>query len=163
MNSISANVSNITANVTADLAEMSRKEKELKEATAQLKALEALQAKDTELQGENPQYISGSLRKATAEDVETFTSRGVVCHGRVGDITCKGCGKTHVLNVQDLAGSETKAPSVYCPECKKVASKEKGKFKRAQKRLNGKSLEQLTAEIAEIEAKKAELNARLGK
>ena len=63
----------------------------------------------------------------------------------VCEIRCASCGKIRVINVQDAFQAR------FCGDCRKVAMKEKGATRRAEKRLEGKSVDDLRAEIAEAQ------------
>jgi NAD-dependent SIR2 family protein deacetylase len=67
------------------------------------------------------------------------------CHGRVCEIVCLSCGEKRVVNLQDARQVR------FCKECKKVADREKSKVARTTKKLSGKSVETLEAQIAEAQ------------
>ena len=71
----------------------------------------------------NQQYVVGSLRRGTGEDVETVGHN----HGWVCEVTCRECGCKRVVNKQDAF------QAVRCKECQKTAKKAKRKAKRKVK------------------------------
>ena len=129
------------------LKTLSEKEAALRAVKAELKKAEANAKWEADTKARNPQFVLGSVRKATAADEAELGH----CHGEVCSIECATCGEVRVVNKQDAFQAR------YCKACKKGADKDRAKSKRADKRLAGRSVEDLQAEIAEAEAALAAL------
>lgn len=126
----------------SDLDQLKAKEKELREKKKALKEAQERQAWETKTKQRNPQFVVGSLRRPTSEDEATL---GHV-HGWVCSIECASCGKVRVINKQDAFQVR------FCSECKTEARKAAAKAKRLEKSLEGKSVEDIQAEIDELNA-----------
>jgi NAD-dependent SIR2 family protein deacetylase len=129
------------------LKTVSEKEAMLKKVKAELKAAQDNAKWEADTKAVNPQFVLGSVRKATPADEAELGH----CHGVVCSIVCLTCGETRTVNKQDAKQCQ------FCKACKKGADKDRAKAKRADKRLAGKSVEDLQAEIAEAEAALAAL------
>jgi len=135
---------------TATLETLKAEETRLAQVKAALKEAQSLAKWEAETRAINPQYVFGSVRKPTAEDEAALGHS----HGRVCSIRCLSCGEERTVNLQDAK------QVVYCKFCKKDADKAKSKTKRASKRLAGKSVADIQAEI---EAAQKQLEALQGK
>ena len=112
-----------------------------------LKAEAELADWEAKTSAKNPQYVPGSVRKATDEDKALL---GVHCHGEVCEIVCLECGKTRVINRQDAFQSR------YCKEHVKEGKKAAARERRAAKVADpAKAREQIAALEAKIAALKA--------
>ena len=114
-------------------------QRELAEKKAAVKAAAKLADWEVKTSARNPQFVPGSVRKATEEEKATMKC----CHGMVCEIVCASCGETRIINTQDAFQVK------YCGTCKKEAKKEAGKAKRAAK---GKSTEEIESQIAALNA-----------
>jgi len=130
----------ITQFTIEGLAEIQSKEAQLKELKKQLATAQERQVWEAQTKARNPQYVMGSLRAATKEDEAALSH----CHGQVAEITCEVCGKVRVVNKQDAKQVR------FCKEHKAEARKAISKAKRAEKRLEGKSVEDIEAQIAAL-------------
>jgi hypothetical protein len=126
--------------LTAQEAALRAVKAELKKATANAKW-------EADTKARNPQFVLGSVRKATPADEAVLGH----CHGEVCSIECESCREVRTVNKQDAFQAR------FCKACKKDADKGRAKAKRADKRLAGRSVEDLQAEIAEAEAALAAL------
>jgi NAD-dependent SIR2 family protein deacetylase len=121
----------------SNLAELQTKESTLKELQRKVNALKNRKAWEAKTKKRNPQYVLGSLRKATPQDEAQLGH----CHGQVVTIECASCGKERIVNKQDAFQCK------YCMDCKVEARKAVAKAKRAEKRLEGKSVKEVEAQI----------------
>jgi hypothetical protein len=135
---VSGSASEVTV---TGLAAVEAEEKRLKALKAQVKEATENAAWEEKTLAKNPNYVPGSLRKATDADRAILSH----CHGEVCEIRCESCGEVRVVNKQDAKQCR------FCTDCKKTATKNAAKVKRAEKRLSGKSVEALQAEIAEAQ------------
>jgi len=129
-------------NTAVTLKTVSEKEALLKKVKADLKAAQNNAAWESATKARNPQFVVGSVRKATPADEAVLGH----CHGEVCSIECAACGQVRTVNKQDAFQAR------YCKACKKGADRDRAKSKRADKRLTGKSVDDLQREIAEAEA-----------
>ncbi len=136
----------MNSNTTVTLETLKAEETRLAQVKAALKEAQDLAKWEAETRAINPNYVLGSVRKPTAEDEAELGHS----HGRVCSIRCLKCNDLRTVNLQDAK------QVVYCKFCKKVADKEKSKTKRASKRLAGKSVADIQAEI---EAAQKQLDA----
>jgi hypothetical protein len=135
-------VSGVGSEVTlTGLAALEAEEARLKGLKAQVKEATENAAWEEKTLAKNPNYVPGSLRKATDADRALLSH----CHGEVCEIRCESCQTVRVVNKQDASQVR------FCVDCKKTATKSAAKTKRAEKRLSGKSVEALQAEIAEAQ------------
>jgi hypothetical protein len=118
------------------------KEKELKTAQKALREAQKQSAWETSVVAANPRFVVGSVRRATAEEVTELGH----CHGRVCEIVCESCGEKRVVNLQDARQCR------FCKACKEVADRAKSKERATSKRLSGKSVGDLEAQIAAAQA-----------
>ena len=132
-----------TAVVTqSNVAELKALEEQLKAKQRLVKAAQELAEWETATIARNPEYVAGSVRKATETDAEVVGhSHGLVC-----EIKCRACGEVRVVNKQDAFQVH------FCVACRKEAAKESSKEKRLQKKMASTSKESLQAEIAKLEA-----------
>ena len=131
------------ASTVVDLSTLSTleaKEQELREAKRRLQAAKERREWEAKTKARNPRYVVGSVRKASAEDEAQLSH----CHGEVATILCEICGKERVVNKQDAFQVR------FCKEHKAEARKAISKAKRAEKRLEGKSVEDIEAQIAAL-------------
>lgn len=144
-----SNVATSTASelTISGLADLQNKEAKLKELKKQLKAAKDRKEWEAKTQARNPQYVAGSLRAPTAEDEASLSH----CHGQVADIKCEVCGKIRVVNKQDAFQVK------FCVEHRKEAQKVKSKAKRMEKRLEGKSVEDVQAQIDALNEQLSEM------
>jgi len=127
------------------IAELDAKTKELTELRKAKKAREDRAAWEAKTKARNPAYILGSLLPADDRHVaELGHSHGWVC-----SIVCERCGKVRNINKQDAFQVR------FCKDCKVETRKEKAKAQRLQKKVEGKSVEEIQAEI---DALNAEIN-----
>ena len=114
----------------------------LRAVKAELKAAQKRSEWEQATKAANPQFVMGSVRKPTSEDeAELGHTHGLVC-----SIECETCGTVRTVNLQDAKQCR------FCKECKKGADKAKASSRRMDKRLAGKSVSDLQAEIAEAQA-----------
>jgi predicted alpha-1,6-mannanase (GH76 family) len=139
---------NTATNITANLNELKAKEQELKDAKKALKVAQKLKEWEAETKARNPQYVMGSLRQGTDADEANLGH----CHGQVCEITCEVCGKVRVVNKQDAKQCR------FCKEHKNEARKATAKAKRLEKALEGKSVEDVEAQIVELNNQLAALS-----
>jgi hypothetical protein len=92
----------------------------------------------------NPQYVVGSYRRATEEDIATIGGKRK--SGFVGNIICKTCGKERTVYMSDAH------QTCLCVTCKKVVNKAREREKNAKKRLESTSKEVLESQIANLQA-----------
>jgi hypothetical protein len=128
--------------LVSGLAEMTT---ELKAKKKLVKKMDALKEWEEATKVKNPQYVMGSLRAATEDDLAIVGHT----HGFVCLIKCEVCGEERLVNKQDAFQSRT------CKACKKKASKAKAKARATAKKLAGLSKEDIQAQINA-------LNAQLG-
>ena len=103
---------------------------------------------ETKTKARNPQYVMGSVRKATDADCALL---GAHCHGEVCEIVCLECSQIRVINKQDAFQSR------YCKEHLREAKKVASAGRRAAKVQDPRKID---AQLAKLEAKMAELKAR---
>lgn len=139
--------SNTTNTITVET--LTAQERVLAKAKAALKAAQEQAKWEAATKARNPAFVLGSVRAPTPADIEVLGHT----HGKVCDITCSECGKTRTINLQDAFQCK------FCVGCKKVASRDASKAKRATKRLAGRSVEDLQREIEEANAALAALTA----
>ena len=128
-----------TTNTAVQLVELENVEAELRAKKASLKAAQKVRDWETATLAKNSQYVVGSRRAATEEDEAALGHT----HGQVGTIQCLNCVAERTVNVQDAGQTR------YCKACKAEVDKATSRERRIQKRVSGKSVEQLRAEIAE--------------
>jgi len=127
------------------LAELEAKTQELKELKRARKVREEQEVWEAKTKARNPQYVMGSLRQGQPGDEEHVKH----VHGWVCEIVCAECGETRIINKQDAF--QVRFCKVHKDEARKAASK----AKRLEKKVAGKSVEEIQAEIDA-------LNAQLG-
>jgi hypothetical protein len=142
----------ITTGLVSDLNALKAKEKELKDAKKVLVEAERIRKWENSVKAENAQYVVGSRRKATEDDLAIIGHS----HGEVCSITCYNCGTERIVNVQDAGQTR------LCKACKEAENKAKTRARRLTKRLGSKSKEQLEAEIAEAQAALETLKKAVG-
>jgi len=123
---------------------------ELKTVERALKAAQRLAEWETETRAINPNYVVGSVRKATSDDESLLGHT----HGQVCEIRCLKCREIRVVNLQDAK------QVVFCKSCKKTADRAKTKLAKITKRLGDKTSSDLDQEIANV---KAQLEAMTGR
>jgi len=132
---------NVAVAAKSELETLKTVERELRAKKAELKAAEAKTAWEAKVAARNSNYVIGSRRKATPEDVQALGHS----HGEVCSIRCMTCGATRTINVQDAHQSR------YCKQCRKEAMKAAAQESRTSKRLAGKSVENLLQQIEEAQ------------
>jgi len=142
----------VTSGVVSDLQAIKVEEQKLKAVKQALREAEKLYAWEATTKAVNPQYMVGSRRQATDDDLAVLeNTHGVVCV-----ITCRECGAERIVNVQDAKQTQ------LCKACKEKANRVKDQIRRANKRLAGKTKEQLEQEIAATQAQLETLKAAVG-
>jgi len=142
--------SEVTSGVVSDLLAINEQERKLKAAKRALRAAEKIRGLELATKAANPQYQVGSRRRATAEEFAVL-KKTVVCV-----VECVECGDERVVGVQDAR------QTTLCQACKAKADKINESLKRANRRLAGKSKEQLEQEIAATQAQLETLKAAVG-
>jgi hypothetical protein len=137
-----------TTSTTNNVAELVAKQAELKALRKAVKEQADLAAWEDKTAARNPAFVRGSVRKATEAEAEIVGHS----HGKVCEIVCQACGETRIVNTQDAFQAK------YCLECRDAAKKQANREKRAVKKMAETSVEDLQAQIAELNellAKKA--------
>lgn len=132
----------------SDLSTLTAKEEELREAKRALRAAQERREWEAKTKARNPAFVVGSLRKPTAEDEAQLAH----CHGMVCTIRCEACDRERVINKQDAFQVR------FCTGCAKEARKAASKAKRLEKRLEGKSVDDVQAQIDALNEQLAELS-----
>jgi len=134
-------MSSLAIDVVAQVASL---ESAIRAKKASLKAREAAAAWETKTKERNPQYVVGSIRKATDADMGAMKH----CHGEVCEIVCEVCGATRIVNKQDAFQVR------FCESCaaaaKRESRKEHAQVKRMEKK--GATKESLEAELKALDA-----------
>ena len=133
--------SNVAVAAKSELETLKATERALKAKRAELKAAEVKAAWEAKVAARNSNYLVGSRRQATPEDVQELGHS----HGEVCSIRCMTCGASRTVNVQDAHQVR------YCRECRKEAMKAVAQESRTSKRLAGKSVKDLMAQIEEAQ------------
>jgi hypothetical protein len=133
----------------ADLNTITTLQDELKAKKKALRQAQERKEWEAKTKARNPQYVVGSLRKASAEEEAQLTH----CHGEVCTILCEVCGRERVINKQDAFQVR------FCKEHRKEASKTKAKAKRLEKKLGSVNPAELEAQIAALDEQLSDFGA----
>ena len=140
----------ITSGAVLDLQAIKVEEQKLKAVKQAIRKAEKVKGLELATKAQNPGYVVGSRRPATAEEFVVL-KKTVVC-----TIVCQECGASRVVGVQDAR------QTVLCQACKAKADKINESIKRANRRLAGKTKEQLEQEIADATQRLETLQQAVG-
>jgi len=135
--SLALNLNDNASPVTDQLARLEAVKTELQAKVRQAKVLRELGEWERGIKARNPQYVIGSLRPATDQDVMVLGH----AHGWVCEIQCTTCGVKRVINKQDAFQVK------YCAAHKAEARKAKAKASREAVKAAGMTPDKLAEQI----------------